>query len=101
MDLKGLPPSKNFEDRTGQVPDAMLRWIMAQPTSRGGLTKREEKLLKDPNVSVTDLYFRRAVRAQYHNIPNKGAGHPHAPTERDDFLNEYGMGADHPFKKVK
>ncbi len=77
----------------------MGEWLARQPTSQTKLTPFERDMMTEANMSVSDLYFLRALKAH----ASKSLLHPNAkvPSPRDDFFNEYGSGADHPFQKVK
>jgi hypothetical protein len=59
MDLNKVKPSKNFEDRTNQFNDPMIKWLMRQPSSKSELTDEEKDLLSTGNWNVADLYFMR------------------------------------------
>ncbi len=99
MDLKNAPKSTRVEDRTGEILDPMVLWLLKQPTTQTGLTPREIKTMNKNDISITDMYFARAIKAhKQKNILNPNV---EVPTLRDDFFNEYGYGADHPFQKVK
>lgn len=69
MKLKTVKPSKNFEDRTGDVLGAILARL---PSAQSGLTDVEKQQYHN-GASINDLYFLRAADNDYDLIPNQGA----------------------------